>query len=233
MSSEPRYAIYYTPPAEDELTQTAARWLGRDAFRSDSPDALIERDTEVGAITTAPRRYGFHATLKAPFRLAAGRNVAELEEALARFVEVNEPCQLGEFKVDVMDGFFALVPIRPSPMLQSLASMIVDEFEPFRAPLTESELQRRLSNGLDTIGAAYTSGWGYPYVFDRFRFHMTLTDRLPVADQAKIRLRLEAIFSALATRGYTLDALTLFEQAQSGADFVVRSRFAFKECTAT
>ncbi|QRM32530.1 DUF1045 domain-containing protein [Microvirga sp. VF16] len=227
-SGEPRYAIYYSPPAEHPLTQAAEAWLGRDAFRTARGSLAPEIHDEARSVTTEPRRYGFHATLKAPFRLAAGRHIDELEETLSRFAAACRPCPIGRFRIDLISGFFALVPAKPLPMLRAFASTIVEAFDPFRAPLNDAELQRRLSHRLDNIETTYLVRWGYPYVFDRFRFHMTLTDKLSPGTQSRVRHRLEGHFGALTTEDYAIDALTLFEQEWPGADFVVRSRFPFK-----
>ncbi|QRM33277.1 DUF1045 domain-containing protein (plasmid) [Microvirga sp. VF16] len=225
---EPRYAIYYSPPAGHPLTRAAVHWLGRDAFRTARGSLAPEIHDEARSVTTEPRRYGFHATLKAPFRLAAGRHIDELEETLSRFAAACRPCPIGRFRIDLISGFFALVPVKPLPMLRAFASTIVDAFDPFRAPLNETELQRRLSHRLDDIETTHLVRWGYPYVFDRFRFHMTLTDKLPSGMQSRVRHRLDKLFGALTTDDYAIDALTLFEQARPGADFVVRSRFELK-----
>ncbi|WP_223252672.1 DUF1045 domain-containing protein [Paracoccus mutanolyticus] len=73
-----RYAIYHLP--EGALGRMGTAWLGWDPRRG-SPAArpvvrALPGDAE--ALTRAPRPYGFHATLKAPFRLAAGHGPDEL-----------------------------------------------------------------------------------------------------------------------------------------------------------
>jgi hypothetical protein len=76
-----RFAIYYAPPATSELWQRASRWLGRDAATgpvSNDGIAGIAAET-LTAITPSATRYGFHATLKAPFPLNAGKSREELE----------------------------------------------------------------------------------------------------------------------------------------------------------
>ncbi|QRM32365.1 DUF1045 domain-containing protein [Microvirga sp. VF16] len=231
-SGEPRYAIYYSPPAEHPLTQAAEAWLGRSAFRSND-DVPIRIEDEIKFATSEPRRYGFHATLKPPFRLAKGRKVEELEQALSRFAKDRGPCPLGRLQLSVMRGFFALVPMDPIPRLQAFASSIVETFDPFRAPFNEAELQRRLTDRLDDAETTYLVRWGYPYVFDCFRFHMTLTNRIAPDRQADVRARLQKRFGALLAEDYRIDALTLFEQARPDADFVVRARFAIGQGTVT
>ncbi|ESZ05476.1 DUF1045 domain-containing protein [Mesorhizobium sp. M0923] len=218
-----RYAIYYTPAREHPLTVAASSWLGRDAFRADAADdARPEADA---LLTSEPRRYGFHATLKAPFRLREGTSVEDLEEALSRFAASRYPCPIGALKIDLLGGFFALVPVSPTPALRGFAAQIVDEFDCFRAPMNTPELQRRLLSPLDEIETAHLVQWGYPYVLDRFQFHITLTDRIPEEDRARTRKRLEAIFEDYLSEDYRIDRLSLFVQERNGGDFVVRSQF--------
>ncbi|RZJ38530.1 MAG: DUF1045 domain-containing protein, partial [Brevundimonas sp.] len=77
-----RTAIYFTPPAGAPLTRAAALWLGRDAFTG---EATREADAEIDALVAEPARYGFHATMRAPFRIAEGFDLADVDERLARF----------------------------------------------------------------------------------------------------------------------------------------------------
>ena len=65
-----RYAIYYLPPA-GALADFGARWLGWDVRRG---AAAVQLDLPgLRDATEAPRKYGFHGTLKPPFRLAEGQ----------------------------------------------------------------------------------------------------------------------------------------------------------------
>ncbi|WP_420965370.1 DUF1045 domain-containing protein [Bradyrhizobium sp. B120] len=234
--SSPRYAIYYTPAPEHPLTVTARAWLGRDAFTGGSPTAsagLADTGTNSArrALTTAASCYGFHATLKAPFRLKEGCSVEKLERALRAFVTDWPSCPIGSLKVDMLGGFFALAPVSPIPTLHGFASCIVEEFDRFRAPLSPGEFQRRLCGPLDDIETTHLVRWGYPYVFDRFRFHMPLTDRVPVESQADVKKELNAVFGQLLSEDYSVDTLSLFVQEHPRANFVVRSQFALRTRT--
>ncbi|QRM33379.1 DUF1045 domain-containing protein (plasmid) [Microvirga sp. VF16] len=219
-----RYALYYTPSADHPLTVAAAHWLGRDAFgRSGmAEDARPDADRQ---LTAEPRRYGFHATLKAPFRLRPGTSRPELEDALRRFAESRPPCPIGPLRVATLGSFVALVPRAASPMLQGFAAQVVSEFDAFRAPLTEPERHRRRQSGLDATETGYLEQWGYPYVFDRFRFHLTLTGPVPESARDGVARRLEALFASLLDEDFPLDALTLFEQDHPAGEFVAIARF--------
>jgi len=86
-----RYAIYYLPP-DGPFAKAGHSWLGWDAARGQAPSALEIKDWDT--VTAAPRKYGFHGTLKPPFRLAAGCNQDDLAEAVATLAMVIEPAQV-------------------------------------------------------------------------------------------------------------------------------------------
>ena len=89
-----RYAIYFTPEQHDPLTRLAADWLGRDPFTGAAtkpPASTVLSPAEIAFHTASARRYGFHATLKAPFRLAEGESQADLEAAMAEFARATAP----------------------------------------------------------------------------------------------------------------------------------------------
>ncbi|TGU42122.1 DUF1045 domain-containing protein, partial [Mesorhizobium sp. M00.F.Ca.ET.186.01.1.1] len=91
--------------------------------------------------TASARRYGFHATLKAPFRLAENETEATLRAALDSFAEAAQPVTIPRLVVGQIDGFFALVPEAPMPALNRFAGDVVLAFDRFRAPLTEAEIE--------------------------------------------------------------------------------------------
>lgn len=223
----PRYAIYYTPTCGHPLTVAANSWLGRDEFGKAEATETTRPDAHV-ILTAEPRRYGFHATLKAPFRLREGTSVEDLERALNRFAARRPPCPIGSLKIDLLGGFFALVPVSPIPALRGLAAQIVEEFDGFRAPMNTQERQRRLESPLDEVETAHLVQWGYPYVLDRFRFHMTLTGRVPEQDRARTKARLQTVFQDHLSEDYRIDNLSLFVQEHDRGDFIVRAHFALK-----
>lgn len=221
-----RYALYFTPPADDPLTVAASRWLGRDAFRNEVPPrrgiAGIEAG-ELAFLTAAPRRYGFHATLKAPFALADGTTEAELLAALDAFA-ADRACETGpRLSVGVLDGFFALVPAEHSRALHELADAVVRDFDRFRAPLSDGDFERRNPARLTSDELKKLTLWGYPYVFETFRFHMTLTGRVEPAQASRTRAAIVEHFGRLLDAPLELSALALFVEPQPGEPFVVRS----------
>ena len=216
-----RYALYWSPDPQDGLWHWACRWLGRDpASGQRHPQAQ-----EVAAVTSGPARYGFHATLKPPFFLREGRSPAQLLEAVDAFVAGRVPFSVPPLALTELDGFLALMPTGPSGRLDQLAADCVRLFDPFRAPPAPAELEQRRARGLDETEEAHRRAWGYPYVLDRFRFHLTLTGRL--ADPGPWQRRLAEDTSPFCVRPFRIDALAVFEEPERGAPFRVLARLPF------
>lgn len=224
-----RYAIYYAPAAGSALWTKASAWLGRDAFSGRSParpDLAALAGLDVGALTADPRHYGFHATLKAPFELAADMTEAELVSAARGFAHAMTPfdaaiapAALGRFVAfRLQDG---------DVQMQALHAACVREFEAFRAPLSDADFARRRRAPLTTTQDARLQAWGYPYVFEDFRFHMTLTGA--IADDAVRTRVLEALKDHFAaeTGPHRFDAIAVFRQADRDAPFDILERVAF------
>ena len=221
-----RYALYFSPPKDDPLTLAAAAWLGRDAFLAGqvAPTDIdgFTRE-EIGALTAEPRRYGFHATLKAPFSLAEGRSEADLLEAMDEFAAESAPFEIPQLTLDALGPFFALVPGAPCPALDRFAAETVRRFEPFRAALSDKDVARRNPERLTPTQRGNLESWGYPYVFDEFRFHMTLTGPVPEERRAAVRAVLEEAFAGFLGRPLAVTALALFTEERRGAPFAVHS----------
>jgi putative phosphonate metabolism protein len=216
-----RYAIYFAPAVGSELWRRAAAWLGRDALTGQMFDAGVGGLDPAHrlALTHSARRYGFHATLKAPLALAPGLAARDLDRALRAWAAANPPVDLGRLQLAWLGEFLALVPEAPSAALNDLAGRVVVDFDGFRAPLTATERQRRTAAGLDPRELELLETYGYPYVLDRFLFHMTLTDRLPEADREPFRRAADAFLAPLLDEYVLLDRLVVFHQAEAGAPF--------------
>jgi putative phosphonate metabolism protein len=221
-----RYAIYFTPDRDHPLTRLAASWLGRDAFSGaplEPPSVDGLSAAEIAFHAAPARRYGFHATLKAPFELAPGLTEAQLIAAVDAFAGGRAPVALPKLKLARLDSFFALVPSIRSEELDAFAADVVREFDRFRAPLSETEIERRNPDRLSAPEFANLTRWGYPYVMESFRFHMTLTGRVAADQQARIADTLEALFGPLIATPVALDSVSLFAEPEAGAPFTVLS----------
>ena len=218
-----RAAIYFTPAKNDPLTVRAAEWLGRDAF-DDRP--VRDPNPKMNVLVSNPARYGFHATLKAPFRLADGTTLIDLDRELAAFAQRIQAVSLGTLAVTRLDSFFALTVQTSIPRLLQFEEAVRTTFEPFRAPLTEQEVARRNPQSLSERQQANLSHWGYPHVGPDFRFHMTLTNAIVDEDEAaRVEKRLHSQFNPVLATPVVIDALALFVEPRPCASFYVHSRY--------
>lgn len=176
MSDFQRYAVYYLPD-DDAFATFGAAWLGWDVDTGASAPHL-EAEIDLAEITKTPRKYGFHGTLKPPFRLAEGTDAGGLIAAVASLAASTPAVQVDGLEIAKIGSFLALVPTGGTEGLAALAGRIVTELDEFRAPAGEAELARRRAAGLSDRQDELLQTWGYPYVLDQFRFHLTLTGKL-------------------------------------------------------
>lgn len=226
-----RVAIFYTPPADHPLTRAVASWLGRDAFSGEefahtAVDGFTRR--ELRELTAAPRRYGFHATLQAPFHIADGFGLDDVDETLASLCRAHAPVILGPLKVARIGSFFALTPSGSAEAVNTLAGEVVRRFDTLRAPPTTEEIARRQPHRLSVRQRANLDRWGYPYVFHDFRFHMTLTASVPEDRRNAMQSLLEERFGSLLDEPLAIDALSVFVEAEPPGPFLVRKQVAMR-----
>ncbi len=220
MATWRRYAVYALP--EGPLAEAAQAWLGWDAALGRAlPHPAVALPRPLAELTEAPRRYGFHGTLKAPFRLAAGVDEPALGWAVAALSQRLVPARAPGLRLARLGGFLALVPLGDGADLSDLAQRVVEALDAFRAPLTEAEIARRRPERLTARQRVLLHRWGYPYVAEEFRFHLTLTGDLPEAE-------LDAVEAVLASylppppAPYTLDHLALMGEAEDGRFHLIR-----------
>lgn len=217
-----RYAIYFAAGADSALTRFGAELLGYDVYTGDEvpfPADASRVAPDWRDVTADPRKYGFHGTLKAPMALAPGRTEAELVAACAAFAGKARPMPSIHPVVDSISGFIAVIPTEPVGALQQLAADCVREFDDFRAPMTAEDRARRKPDRLTERQRDYLDRWGYPYVMEEFRFHMTLTGRLDAERRGPILEMLRARFAALGLETLAIDRIALFKQDDARARF--------------
>ncbi len=226
-----RYAVYFAPPPGSVLESVGAAWLGRSVWEG----AAAARPTVPGLgarrlrdLTAGPRSYGFHATLKAPFRLADSLDEAALCEAAALFARSAASFPLPTLKIGVLSGFIALLPENRSAELERLAADCVKAFERFRAPPTATERARRRPDRLSPRQVSYLDAWGYPFVLEEYRFHMTLTAKVGSDEREILLPLLEWLFSPALTEPSAFDGISLFRQAAPDQPFEALRRFPFR-----
>jgi len=217
-----RFAIYFAPDSNSVLWRRAAAWLGRDPMGEEAgldPAPDIDR-AALNAVTRSARRYGFHATIKAPMILNADKTRAELDAALNEFALNHAQVDVGTVEIRSLDGFLALVPTEQPQALTDFVTNCVTRFEPFRAPMEQQDRDSRVSKGLTPRQIELLDQFGYPYVMEEFRFHMTLTDRLVASERETMLAEAQSWFANAIPEQLTLDRLSLFEEPEAGAPFV-------------
>jgi putative phosphonate metabolism protein len=231
MASYPRYAIYFVPAPGSDLDRFGAGLLGYDAFDGTElpfPDRITQAVPDWRDLTKDPRTYGFHATLKAPFALAPGCGEAELIAACKTFASTARPIPVITPAVEAISGFIAVVPAKTSDELNRLAAECVRDFDCFRAPLSAEDRARRNPSALTLAQINHLDRWGYPYVMDDFRFHMTLTGRVPAERRDPLVVLLRERFAALDLRILAIDRIAVFRQDDAGSRFRVLAHFELR-----
>ena len=212
-----RFAIYYAP-RPGPLAKATADWFGWDPASGTTPPRpdLPGMPITLSALTQHARRYGFHATLKAPFRLAQDVEPDHLAQATAELAARLGPVEMPGLKLALMDQFFALVPTGNTAALNKLASIVVEALDPYRAPLTPAEVAKRNPDSLTDKQRAYLVRWGYPHVKDDFHFHLTMTDRVPDPASAAVDRVIKSHFGPVVPRPFRVEDLCLFGEDDKG-----------------
>jgi putative phosphonate metabolism protein len=224
-----RYALYFAPEERSALYEFGRHWLGRDTV-SGKPVSSFSipglSQERVRELTESPRHYGFHGTLKPPFHLAEGFNVKELYSAAGSLAMELSPLPLGFLELRWLDTFLALVPPNPGKELYDLAAACVRRLDPFRAPHSGEELARRRASGLTENQERLLARWGYPYVMEEFRFHLTLTG--PMKDSVErdcIFSSAEPLTRSIRNAPTEISSLCIFEQKNRATPFRLTHRF--------
>jgi putative phosphonate metabolism protein len=232
MTSFPRYAIYFAAGVDSALTRFGAELLGYDAYTGNElpfPADASRPAPDWRDITADPRKYGFHGTLKAPMALAPDRTEAELLAACAAFAGEARMIPVIRPVVDAISGFIAVIPAEPVDALQEFAADCVRAFDGFRTALTAEDRARRKPEKLSERQRDYLDRWGYPYVMEEFRFHMTLTGRLNAERRGPILQMLRERFAALGLKTLAIDRVALFKQDDAKARFRIIGEWALTQ----
>ena len=230
MSTE-RYAIYFAPEPGSLLDTFGCQWLGRDmsgataAGQMSIPGVSSER---LAQLTERPRRYGMHATLKPPFALTSAASVDSLLNAARIVAKGLAPVELPPLELDGIGKFIALTPESSSASLEKLAASCVRAFEGYRQPLTQDQEEEYQQSRLTVHQEQMLEHWGYPYVMEEFRFHITLTE--PLEDDAErqaVMTALKKLAAPLIGHRVAVRELTIFHQPGRRQPMSVIARFPF------
>ncbi|NMM81389.1 hypothetical protein B2J86_10730 [Acidovorax sp. SRB_14] len=223
-----RYAVYFAPEPATLAWRAGSHWVGRCAARG-QPLPQLDIDgvtrTQLEQLTAAPRRYGWHATLKAPFALAPDVDWLTLQHAVRSLAKGLRRFQLPPLQVQRVDDFLALVPMAQHAAnadIQAATDACVTQLQPLSAALSDQELARRRAAGLTPRQDELLRQWGYPFVFEEYRFHMSLTGALTGTDPAtvaRVHDAAEQFFADLPALQFS--SLALFAEPTPGADFAL------------
>jgi putative phosphonate metabolism protein len=217
-----RLALYWAPERADPLHDLGSRWLGRDAETGALLPQPGVRGLDLAEITAEARGYGLHATLKAPMRFNGP--YTEIREAAMALAARTVPFLLPPLAPRLLGDFIALCEAEPCPALQAFADACVVALDPFRLPPSEAELARRRPERLSPRQRELLERWGYQYVFDEWRFHVTLSRRVTGAERSLLLPAIEAHFGDALARPRPVRELCLFSQEAPGAPFVITER---------
>lgn len=227
-----RVAVYFAPSVQSPWWQTGSQWLGRCAATGslfDAPEVPGVPHNTLQALTAEPRRYGFHATLKPPFRLQQGLDLGHVLAALDRLGHDTAPFTLPPLRVAMLGDFLALRPEGDNALANAVAAHCVTTLQPLAAALYPDELARRRRQALTPEQDALLLRWGYPWVLNQFRFHLSLTGGLggcSEAQRAALQHKAEALFHPLPEARF--DHIAVFVEPRPGADFVLTDRVALR-----
>ena len=217
-----RYAVYFCPPPSHPLTQAAEEWLGYSAWRQEdverADDFPLPQD-HISELTAKPAVYGFHATLKAPMRLAEDCTPETLSQAVDECAGLLESVTIDVLTLRWIGSFLALVPSENSIELQKLSGVVVSQLDSMRAPLTDADIQKRNPSKLTTNQLRHLHQWGYPYVGDEFRFHMTLTGPVSQPDQPQVEKAARRHFGDLIDQPIYVYQLVISKQLDPQSPF--------------
>jgi putative phosphonate metabolism protein len=227
--ANPRFAVFYAPPERTVLAQAGASWLGRDVVSGEAraqPCFAEISPARLAELTSSARRYGLHGTLKPPFALNVGRTLADLDAAVAALAARQTAFSFG-VRIAPLAGFLAWQPVSGQAQIEIVAANCVTELDDFRLPADAAELARRRAAGLSARQDELLLRWGYPYVLEAFRFHITLTDRVVGEVAHQIQAILEQGGAGQALTPLQFDSLCLFMEPAPGADLRLIARYGF------
>lgn len=230
-----RYAIYYAPRAGSDVWRLASEWLGHDSASGGDVNQFVPNGISAQDFihaTMSPRRYGFHATIKAPMRLAPGVSPEQFLNAIESYARTQHAVEIGYMQISQLAGFLAITPVAQSGDVTQFAAEVVAYFDRFRAPLSEEDRQKRLATGLTHRQVELVEQYGYPYVMEEYRMHLTLTDRLDMEMSDKLLAEAERYFAPTLEAPWTLDTIAVYREAEAGAPFVRLEDFSLNTAPA-
>lgn len=223
MTKFTRYAVYYAPDA-GPLATFGTAWLGYDMDGGTfvpHPD-VAGLPSPISGITQTPRKYGLHGTIKPPFRLAKGTTFDDLNEELETLCAAQPMIMMDGLCLARIGSFLALIVDGDQSALSTMAFSMVKGLDHFRAPATDAELARRRMANLSERQDQRLVQWGYPYVGDEFKFHITLSGRLAPSELAQVHDALVPYFDPILPKPLVIRDLCLVGEDETGQFHLIR-----------
>jgi len=216
-----RYAIFYCPTGD--LASIGASWLGWDSATGEEVDHPEGIALDIAALTKTPRKYGLHATLKAPFYLTEDSTLSDVQATAEKFAASQSPLDIGPLALVYQNGFIGLRPSGPQTELRNFSADIVRRFDSHRAPLSQSDIARRRKSRLTPQQDAQMLDWGYPYIFDDFHFHLTLTGRVKPDQAERVIAAIQPMIAHTLPDPFAIDTITIAAQDSIGMFHQIQS----------
>ncbi len=224
-----RYGVYYCPEPDTDFWELGSSWLGRNVLSNQELDQPVLKETSINSLyfnTSSPRKYGLHGTLKAPIHLATKVSEADFLHAVQCIAQSTAPFLIPSVKVDELGDFLAIRPTEPCAALCALAEACVRQLDALRQPATAHEIARRNPDALTSSQQDNLMTWGYPYVFDDFRFHITISNSIKHIPMRQALLQ-DAVdyFAPVCAKPLPISSLCVFTQMKNDAPFILKHRF--------
>lgn len=228
--SKPRYAIYFVPEQTTRLGQFGDHWFGRTSEKLLVEEVVTGLSVErYQKIIQSPRHYGFHGTLKAPFELHSNYNFQHLDTALTEFCNTFSPFNIGALALRAIADFIALVPENDLRQLQQLHQRLIKELNNLRAPLSNYDRDRFIARNLTHDQEGYLDRYGYPFVLNSFKFHLTLTSSLPEQERTACFKLLDNMTADFRHEVVPVNRICLFKQKTRQAPFFIVKEYTLRE----
>ena len=225
-----KYAVYWVPKHADALARFGVSWTGWCAERGEHrPRGEFPGvSAAVPAITRQVWRHGFHAIIKAPFRLQAERSRFSVERAVEQVIDESVAFRLPRLRLAVIGGSVAaLVPHQSCAALGALVARVGDAM----APLGAAEPANGFAEAPAPDGIVIEDA--EPLVqlpaAEAHRFHMPLTDRLPLEVAFQVMEELQPLLEPMMGETRRLHDVALMGDPGEGRPLRVLQRYDLRE----
>ena len=226
MTNYKRVAIYFLPKKNSSLENFGKNLLGRDINKK-KKISLTRRQKyfinrgftyfdELKDYCEQPAKYGFHATLKAPFRLKRNVKTKNFYDVISHIATQHSRFKIKGLKIVYSKKFTFITSRKPNKLLINLESDLVKHLDTFRAELNKTEIKKRIPDSLTFKQNKYLKEWGYPFVFDQFKFHMTLMNQNNNKLSNKQKLELEKLIYKISNNVIEFNEISLLGENKNG-----------------